>query len=61
MCLALMVGYPIIRSTHFKKFDRIFKWCVVHDKINDDIKELAQMTTLEIDDGDGNKVILKMR
>lgn len=33
----------------------------VYDKINDDIKELAQMTTLEIDDGDGNKVILKMR
>ena len=35
MCLALMVGYPIIRSTHFRKFGRIFKWCVVHDETNE--------------------------
>ena len=36
VCPALMVGYLTIRSTHFRKFDRIFKWCVVHyDEVND--------------------------
>lgn len=33
----------------------------VYDKIEDDIVALAKMTTLEIDDGDGNTVILKLK
>ena len=33
----------------------------VYDKIDQDIKELMEMTYLEIDDGDGNTIVLKMK
>ena len=60
MCLALMVGYPIIRSTHFRKFGRIFKWCVVHAQDDDgkmkDSKKLNDRKDLYIVFKDDNFV-----